>query len=346
MTGSGSPAIDLLNGVGATAPAFDRIAKSSLTDSRGVDFLAFRKNLRPNFVKVWFHIGTGLVLLALVLAVFARMEGQDRYYAMLAFLPAAVLIGYLIAFINLFFHEAAHHNIAPNRRLNDFLANLFIGTLVLQDIRQYRRIHFDHHRYLGTTRDTERSYFDPLSPRFLLESLLGVRVLKVVLLREKVSRSVDNGSGGVQKKSMLNFQVLVGLALHASIVGAAVSSHRPFTAVAWIVGVGLLYPFWNAVRQSLEHRSERAHADVDYSAFDHGACNRLFGDGLFAGTFGGAGFNRHLLHHWEPQISYTCLKQVEEFLLDTKAAPALLEYRTTYWKTLRALFGEHNRRTP
>ena len=107
-------ATDPLSGIDVTSPAFDHIAKSSLTDSRGVDFLTFRRNLRPNFLKVWFHIG-----------------------------------------------------------------------LVLQDIRQYRGIHFDHHRYLGTTRDTERSYFDPFSLRFLLESLTGIRVLKVILLRQE-----------------------------------------------------------------------------------------------------------------------------------------------------------------
>src|SRR5262245_46911788 len=253
--------IDPLSGVDATSPGFDHITKSSLTDGRGVDFLTFRKSLRPNFVRVWLHLGTGLVLLALVPTLLAIIEGRDRYYALLGLLPAAVLIGHLTAFINLFFHEAAHYNITRSRQLNDFLANLFIGSLILQDIKQYRRIHFDHHRYLGTTRDTERTYFDPLSLRFLVKSLTGIRVLKVVLLRQRVSRSVDSETDEAQKKSMFNLQALVGLVLHGSIIAAAVLFGRPLTAAAWLIGIGLLYPLWNAVRQVLEHRSEKAFAN-------------------------------------------------------------------------------------
>jgi hypothetical protein len=84
----------------------------------------------------------------------------------------------------------------------------------------------------------------------------------------------------------------------------------------------------------LEHRAEDARADVDYRVTDHGAVSRMFGDSLVARTFGGAGFNRHLLHHWEPTVSYTRLAELERFLLDTDAAAVVQARRTTYGETL------------
>ncbi len=326
----------------SSAPALDSIRKRDLIDSRGVDFLAFRSSLRPNFFKIWLDISAGLLVLALIPTLMARFELRHPAYAALAALPAAVLIGYVVAYVNLFFHEAAHYNIASRRPWNDFLANLFIGILMGQDIRQYRIIHFQHHRYLGTTRDTERTYFDALTPNFIFEALTGIRVVKIVLLRERFGRTSAESTDG-QKKSMLNSQLLLGLALHASIVAALIALHCWFTAASWIVGMGLVYPFFNALRNLLEHRSETARAEIDYAAQDQGSYNRLFGDGLFAATFGGAGFNRHLLHHWEPQVSYTCLKKLERYLFDTDAGLTLQRHQTTYWETFRALFVARRR---
>jgi hypothetical protein len=88
----------------------------------------------------------------------------------------------------------------------------------------------------------------------------------------------------------------------------------------------------------LEHRDENARRDVDYAHTPHGAINRLFGDGPLASTLGGAGFNRHLIHHWEPQISYTRLREVEQFLMETPAAEDLRHRQTTYVRTFARLF--------
>ena len=99
----------------------------------------------------------------------------------------------------------------------------------------------------------------------------------------------------------------------------------------------VVHPAVNAVRQLLEHRSFEASSAIDYSKKDHGAANRIFKSGLIGSTLGGAGFNRHLLHHWEPQISYTRFRQLEAFLLDTEAAGVVRESTTTYSSALYRL---------
>ena len=74
-------------------------------------------------------------------------------------------------------------------------------------------------------------------------------------------------------------------------------------------------PFFVSLRQTLEHRDEDAHPGSDYTRVDHGGdANRLFGDGPVANTLGSAGFNRHALHHWEPQVSLHRLRELERYL--------------------------------
>ena len=92
-----------------------------------------------------------------------------------------------------------------------------------------------------------------------------------------------------------------------------------------------------SLRTILEHRSEEAEADVDYHHVDHGPTNRLFGTGPIANTVGSAGFNRHAIHHWEPQLSYTRLADLEAYLLRTELAPLVRERQTSYAQTFLRL---------
>ena len=92
------------------------------------------------------------------------------------------------------------------------------------------------------------------------------------------------------------------------------------------------------LRPTLEHRDEKARKAVNYFKVPHGIINRLFGDGPIASTLGGAGFNRHLLHHIEPKISYTRLKEFERYLLDTRFKDEIKRHQTTYWETFIELF--------
>ena len=69
----------------------------------------------------------------------------------------------------------------------------------------------------------------------------------------------------------------------------------------------------------------------------------MFGGDVFSRTFGGAGFNRHLLHHIEPQVSYTRYDALEDWLMNTSIAPALDVRRASYVRTFAALVSEGRR---
>ncbi len=311
--------------------------KATLIDDRGVPYREFRRGLTPRWVRIWLEIGAAYAALALTLAGLAWWSPRLPW-AVPAALAGAVLIGYALQYLNNFFHEAAHYNLAPGRERNDRLTNLLMGWIFGSSIAQYRRTHFQHHRALGTTEDSENSYFDALGIRYLAEGLFGIKAVRSLRRWREVQRALEarrvapaNRDGS--RLAWIIIAAIVNLAIAALLVtiGAAAA------AVAWLAGLLLVFPFLASLRQLLEHRSEEASAGVDYTVVDHGPVNRLFGDGPLASTLGSAGFNRHALHHWEPQTSYTRLKDIEAYLLRTPIAPAIRERQTTYRDTFLRL---------
>jgi len=94
-----------------TASDFDRIEKRTLADRHGVPFREFKVALKPRFVKVWLDLLPGHAALAVILAgaVWAQ-AALPRAAVVAAAALGALLIGYTLAYIELFFHEAAHYN--------------------------------------------------------------------------------------------------------------------------------------------------------------------------------------------------------------------------------------------
>jgi fatty acid desaturase len=227
-----------------------------------------------------------------------------------------------------------------------------VGT----SVENYRPFHFEHHRSLGTIRDTESSYFHPLNLRFLLKSLLGVRAMEVLFSRRGFSKGAssqtalmpsismaddstgDRLDGPTANRAAKRRVLVLGLIVHAVVIMTMAFLGGLGSAAAWIFGILALYPVFNALRQLLEHRRPDADAGVDYRRIDHGAYTRMFGGDALSATFGGAGFNRHLLHHWEPQVSYTKLPELERFLLRTDLRSVIDSRRAGYGETMLRLF--------
>ena len=332
----------------ATLPELETLSKQELVDAEGTTYREFRVGLKPRFALVWLKILGAWLLLIGVLWTLSWFDG--RVFGTLGDWVVSVAlgglaIGYLVAYLHLFIHEAAHWNLAKNRAKNDLLANVFLGAFLGLDVRTYRPIHWAHHKYIGTPRDTEHSYFEALSARFLFESLTGLRVLRVIAARGKALQPDPEAetqdavveTGGAEALDRSNrtaprsrHQPWTALGLNVALLAGLAALGWWNVALAWCVGLGVVFPFLASVRQVIEHRDPAALADADFHVLDHGAVNHLFGSGPIASTLGGAGFNRHLLHHLDPQVSCTRLKDLEGFFMQTSIAPVLDAHRTTY----------------
>jgi fatty acid desaturase len=296
--------------------------RGSLANSEGVRYLDFVRTLTPIYWRVYLDIGLRYAgwIAVVVAACVAQREGVAWFIIVP---PAAILIALFSPAVHV--HEAAHWNIAPDRKWNDLLCNVLMSWIIGLEIKFYREIHFDHHRHLGTARDTERSYFSTLNTTFVVKGLTFITLLQT--LRGYTHRQQGSlamfASGGI---------------IHGSIVLGLLYFGYFAASLAWVIAILLLMPLIGSVRQILEHRTEDACSDVDYSAVDQGACTRLFGDSLPAKLLGASGFNHHLVHHWEPQVPYTRLTELERFLDATPMRDVLDRRRTTYRATFRQLF--------
>ncbi len=315
------------------APQLEDFRREEIIDSNGVSYSEFRKSLKPRYWRVGVDIAWGYLMLVLGIFGAVFMQSYEPNYHWIAIVILPVFFGYFHNYLQLFLHEASHFNISRDRNFNDFIANTFLGSLIGANMKVYRPNHFIHHRELGTPNDSERSYFEALTFRFIVESLTGIRAAKVMLSWEKRKLNLANNSERVSRISLPGYHVLAGTCIHGTILVLALIFQWWILMATWLAGLLVMAPFFGSVRQLMEHRDENAPSDKDFTKYPHGKVNRMFGTGPIASTLGGAGFNRHLLHHFDPQISYTNLAEVEEFLNDSNVSPILEQCRTGYFRT-------------
>jgi fatty acid desaturase len=295
----------------------------------GQTYAAFRAALRPQWWRVWGELAaTWLLVAGVAVAVVAGEGGLDWPWGLLFVPVGAVVLALAVHHLSCFLHEGAHFNLARSRAASDRVTNLAAGAVVLMDIRSYRVVHLAHHRLLGTAQDTEHSYFQRPGLAFVVKSCLGASVLAVLRDRSDVS---------ARQEQRHLFVPALGAAFHLGIVVAAIVTGYWWLAVAWLIGVFSLYPFLNALRQNLEHRTDAARRAVDYTKTDQGATTRTFSGTPGALLIGGVGFSRHLVHHWDPGVSYTNLPDVERFLRSTEAGAVLERRSSRYSRVWRAL---------
>ncbi|EJL58066.1 fatty acid desaturase [Rhizobium sp. CF122] len=290
------------------------------------------QSLKPDYAKVRRDIVFGYTMLAGTIVLVGALPLLGVPALLLGFL-GALSIGYWVAYLQLFIHEGAHYNLAPDRAESDRLCDQYISWMIGTTVSAYRKVHFEHHRALGSVDDSESTYFFPLNLVFFARALFGLRVIEVLLARKGIVEKKT------KTKEKLSLAPLVAIAVHGGFIAISFLLGLWWLSLGWLIGVGMMFPFFGALRQLLEHRDESAGKMNDYRVVPHGAVTRMFEDGPFGSTFGGAGFNRHLLHHWEPQVSYTNLAELERFLLTTKAGPIIERRKTTYAQTFLKLLS-------
>jgi fatty acid desaturase len=306
----------------------------TLSNSKGVTYVEFRKKLKlkqttviKNLVIPWFMIAIQIIIFFIL-----------RKYNLLSFLiifPASLWISFWMQAYTTHFHEAAHFNLSPNKTMNDLISDFILTPFIGLRVKDYRLSHWDHHRFLGALNDTEISYHKPISITQTFEGLTGIYLIKTIIRYFKNFKNLDNRATSQDKKKSTNFIFALGIMLFLQLIMTVflfifISIPAAFT---WIISVFVMCPFLAKLRQTLEHRSFASKKTVDYSVVEHGATNRVFGVDFFSAYFGGAGFNRHLLHHLDPTISYTCFDELEKFLLDTSMQKYIEANRNTYFKT-------------
>ena len=310
--------------------------RSAIVTPDGRTYRELRSDLEPRWAWVWADLGAAVAAVVFAPVVAARFERRLGGRGVLVAPAAAVTIGAAVHRLGHFLHEGAHFNVAPGKTFNDRLTNATVGVVVLTDVRAYRPLHMKHHRKLGQDDDPERSYFEPLDGRFVFRSLNGTRVL--FGMRQRLAPEELDGP----RPSKL--VPLAGAVFHAANVVGLLRSNRRVTAAAWVIGVAGIYPLLNSTRQLLEHRDESAGWGLPSDQVARRVVTRMFTKGLLSPIIGGVGFNRHLLHHWDASVSYTCLPELERRLRPTAAGRIMAARDSTYSGTLQRMWRAGRRR--
>ena len=161
-----------------------------------------------------------------------------------------------------------------------FFATILIAWMIGTSVQKYRVVHFQHHQEIGGIHDSEMTYFFPLNLFFVIRSLLGIRVLEVLASRKTVQdkkEAVHNHKG--------KYVGLLGLLAQVAILCATCVFWPLWLTLAWIVGLGAIFPFFGALRQLLEHRDENANSSTNYFETNHGAYTRMFDPGAHSPRF-------------------------------------------------------------
>lgn len=310
----------------------ENINFDAVVSREGINYTTFRKSLNPSYKKALLDILKGYFFLALIFAFCIWFKNEGVLTSLAVFVISAFLIGYTLAYLHLFIHAAAHYNLHPDKQKNDQISDFAIGMFFGIQQKRYRKIHWMHHTNLGTKSDSEHSYFQELNALFLLKCLTGIHTISVIAGRKK---NID-----VSKKDgfPIGFYVYV-ISFHSILLTALFLLGGWKVLLTWLGGLLIVFPTLAAMRQLLEHRDIEASGKINYQETDHGKVSRLFGGGIIDSSFGAAGFNKHLLHHWDPTISYTSLSTVEDYLLNCpETANLIKESKTSYFKTFLALF--------
>ena len=309
------------------------ISFNDVISSEGLSYTKFRQTLKPDYSKTWLHIISGLLSLSALLYIFIIVEDKIPNWYILTIPVFSILAGFIIAFINLFVHEAGHYYLHRDKKTNDLMANIFLCSWTGLHIKVYRRIHWLHHQHLATDSDPEHSYFHALSGKFILETISGIHVLRI-LLNKNNTHVIEKES---RKRSFI--MLLIGLILNSTFLFAAIWFNHYQLAIVWILAMLVFFPFFATVRQLIEHRDELAASDNAFYNSPKRKTSRLFTNSIFSILLGSAGFNKHMIHHWDPVLPFTALEKVEVFLADCdKTKEIIKESKTTYFAAIKKLW--------
>ena len=270
----------------------------------------------PRYHKVIFDLLLVYFLMALVISI--NLIAMDGGLSLWIRIPLAAISGILNAIffhsLFLFLHEAGHFNFLPGKKSNDFWANALVGYWFFQDVRIYRKMHWDHHLNHGETDDPENSYFHPLTFSNLARALFGLFALSKILHWDTIGKSLgDEAQERWARRKAKAFFIFYNL-----ILGGLFFYFQAYWEffVVWLIPAALGFPFFAFIRQVCEHRKPGAGLQ-NFEHRPHGPFTRVFKKSLTSYFLGGCGFRQHWYHHFNPYISYT---QLDDFSRQVKSA--------------------------
>ena len=208
----------------------------------------------------------------------------------------------LVGFIALA-HESFHDNIA-SKRVNDFLARVFIAPPLLMDYDYEREIHLNHHKYLGTNNDptlkayscSKKKLWNELTSRFfLLGSLTWI-------IKKRLNPDFWKPENASPKRWFWNFIIMLE---QISIFILFMFVNPPLYLLNWALPL-ILTSILSSIREFGEHKSFDNSKPICIANTHTNILERLL-----VSQFN---FTRHAAHHLFPSVPYNHLHGLTDLL--------------------------------
>jgi len=272
------------------------------------DEIASLHTIRYGRVVADISLSWALVLLALHAAIWTSSFAVGA--------TAFILIGCLQNAFILWTHEASHYNLTRNKRVNDWLSDVFISGPTGVTVGQYRWQHVRHHRYLGDPRkEIEPLAWICISSNNLyleiLRHLAGVYGLRVIQRYQKQEH--DPRYSNLPKRSVAS---LVGFVIGNGILFGLCAIHGKWYLyfLLWVLPLFTVALLIGNFRTIVEHQPSSDVCDVGLVKIP--AVTRVVRSGwLERLLIAPVGFYYHFEHHLFPGVPYHQLKEVRQLLV-------------------------------
>jgi fatty acid desaturase len=79
----------------------------------------------------------------------------EKFMSPITYFLAVVWVGSRLHALAIFMHEAAHYRLFKNRRLNEFIGEVFLAWPITVTLKGYRNSHLAHHQHVNTKEDPD-----------------------------------------------------------------------------------------------------------------------------------------------------------------------------------------------
>lgn len=313
----------------------DRIASNSPSEQtdKWVENVQFRlppEELRKlSTLNPWVSIlHIGLEWLGIIGAIWLC----SHYWSIWLYIPTVMWIGARQHALLILMHEGTHYRLFKNKRLNDFVSEVFLAWPNFITARAYRVSHFAHHRHISTDDDPDwvrkknhewefpKSWAD--LGRILLKDVFGLNT------HQLIAEVTDLADTPEKESKPPRGYTLARVAFYLTALAAVIYFQ-------WFLGFLLfwLIPFGTWFKMIIRIRGIAEHYGLDDAAYGLTRTTILsWFDKLFVAP---NNINYHLEHHLYPSVPFFRLPRLHKKLMENSAYQQQAHVTQTYWGVLR-----------
>lgn len=226
-------------------------------------------------------------------------------------------------------HDAAHHNLLPNRTWNEAVSDFFLAWPHLISTKNYRTSHFAHHRWLGTTKDPDlsrklhqlgahRFWIFPKSRKEIIKNilldLLGwgafAQFQRLLYFRKQKAGTYSEEPTNQSRPNHSIRGHILRLAYYAVLLLIAIWTNTWLIVLLfWIIPIFTFLPALLRVRSYAEHFNVTGTNELN-------STRNIYAGHIESFLFGPHNVGHHITHHLYPQIPFYSLPNMSRHLED------------------------------